>query len=123
MLVLLRRTSFLTPLYAMVYISFHLTNYKSQISWWTSEGSFHVLPQIPVTFSLVDTLQASVSLLQCLNLHISDPSHEGIAGNHLGSAIGIYQTLNNFLVNITRVVAHFSVSRTICSVPLSLVFL
>ena len=60
MLVLLRRTSFLTTFYGL-YFS-HLTHYISQIACWASESSFHVLCSPPVLW-LAGTPQASVSML------------------------------------------------------------
>ena len=63
MLVLLRRTSFLTPFYSL-YFS-HLTQYILQIACWASEGSFHVLCSSPV-LCLVCTPQASVSICVCV---------------------------------------------------------
>ena len=33
--------------------------------------------------------------------YISDPSHKGIAGSHLGSAIGIYR-IHSFRINVSR---------------------
>ena len=68
-LVLLRRTSFLTTFYGL-YFGSTVTDYRLQFIW-ASEGSFHVLLQLLVLFDLLWALLSAVLLILCLNLHIA----------------------------------------------------
>ena len=80
MLVLLRRTSFLTTFYGLYFSYLHII---LQICCWASEGSFHVLLQL-LSIWLVGTPQASVSMLLVDSSYVVQITE--LLGLHLGSS-------------------------------------